>query len=376
MKKSFLEINALKKSFTPGVSAVNEVSLTVDAGEIVCLLGPSGCGKTTLLRMIAGLERPDSGQVFFGGREITALATHRRGFGMMFQDFALFPHKNVFDNVAFGLQTRGDSPAATRRRAAEMLELVDLRGFEDRDISLLSGGEQQRVALARSLATGPQLLMLDEPLGALDRALRERLMLELRQILKRVGVTALYVTHDQTEAFAIADRIAVMNAGRIEQLDAPQRIYARPASAFTARFLGFHNLLPGRVTPSGAVETAIGVLPLNAAQFSAGERVTVLIKPDAVKSFQLSAFSGQQSAFSFQQSAFGGQQSAVGSHPSSFRLPPSSFTIAAISFRGKYYQVWFEAAGQRLMFELPSAEGWQVGDTARLTLDTEKMLVL
>ncbi len=371
---SFLKITALKKSFTPEASAVKGVSLAVDAGEIVCLLGPSGCGKTTLLRMIAGLETPDSGQVFFAEQEITHLAPHRRGFGMMFQDFALFPHKNVFDNVAFGLQTRGESPQAVRQRVAEMLELVDLRGLEGRDISLLSGGEQQRVALARSLATGPQLLMLDEPLGALDRALRERLMLDLRHILKRVGVTAIYVTHDQSEAFAIADRIAVMNAGRIEQLDTPQRIYAHPASPFVARFLGFYNLLTGSVTPSGAVETTIGSLPLAVSELSTGKTATVLIKPDAVASFQLSAFSGQQSAVSGQLSAVGGQQL------SSFILHPSSFNIKgvvmAISFRGKYYQVWLEVAGQRLMFELPSVKGWQVGETVQLTLNKEKMLVL
>ncbi len=363
---TILETKLLNKSFTPDVSAVNAVSLTVDADEIICLLGPSGCGKTTLLRMIAGLETPDSGQVFFAGQEITNLAPHRRGFGMMFQDFALFPHKNVFDNVAFGLQTRGNSPQAVQERVAEMLALVDLRNFEDRDISLLSGGEQQRVALARSLAPGPQLLMLDEPLGALDRALRERLMLDLRHILKRVGVTAIYVTHDQSEAFAVAERIAVMNAGRIEQLDAPPRIYARPASPFAARFLGFHNLLTGNITSSGEVDTVIGRLTLPSPLPPGGEQVTVLIKPDAVIGFQLSTFSGQLSAVSGQRSAVSDRRSAV----------EVEALVTAISFRGKYYQVWIKAAGQRLMFELPSAEGWQAGETVRLTLNVEKMLVL
>jgi ABC-type Fe3+/spermidine/putrescine transport system ATPase subunit len=357
MKESFkglslmtlLQIQSLSKSFTPGTSAVAGVSFTVDQGEIICLLGPSGCGKTTLLRLIAGLERPDTGEVLLAGENITAIPPHRRDFGMMFQDFALFPHKNVFDNVAFGLQMRGASTDQIRTRVAEMLDLVDLGGFEERDTNQLSGGEQQRVALARSLAPGPQLLMLDEPLGSLDRALRERLMLELRTILKRVGVTAIYVTHDQTEAFAIADRVAVMNAGRIEQLDIPETVFDRPASPFVARFLGFHNLLAGRVTPAGEVATKIGRLKL-AVSKSPGETVTVLIKPEAA-------------------------------HPTANRRPPTAqfhlqAEITAISFRGKYYQVWVEASGERLMFELRAVEGWNVGEEVGVWLDSAAMLVM
>jgi ABC-type Fe3+/spermidine/putrescine transport system ATPase subunit len=178
-----LTINNLSKSFGPETWAVRAVSFTVEPGEIICLLGPSGCGKTTLLRLIAGLEEADAGQVIFEGRDITPLPPHQRGFGMMFQDFALFPHKNVFENIAFGLRMHGVIADQIRARVAEMLALVDLTGFAQRDIDRLSGGEQQRVALARALAPGPRLLMLDEPLGALDRALRERLMLVLRPVL-------------------------------------------------------------------------------------------------------------------------------------------------------------------------------------------------
>ncbi|RME51200.1 MAG: ABC transporter ATP-binding protein [Caldilineae bacterium] len=344
MTSPLLEIHNLRKSFAPGTPAVDGVTFAVQAGEIVCLLGPSGCGKTTLLRMIAGLETPDEGEVRFAGRSVANIPPHRRDFGMMFQDFALFPHKNVFENVAFGLQMRGDSPEEVRRRVAEMLALVDLQGLEERDVSRLSGGEQQRVALARSLAPGPRLLMLDEPLGSLDRALRERLMLDLRRILKRVGVTAIYVTHDQTEAFAVADRVAVMNAGRIEQLDTPQRIFAQPATPFVARFLGFHNLLPATTGADGTVVTPVGTLQTASPLPAAGTAVTVLLRPEA--------------------------QAGDAEHN---RIEGR---ITAIAFRGKYYQLWLEANGQSLMFELPAVGNWQVGDRVRLSLPPRGVMLI
>jgi ABC-type Fe3+/spermidine/putrescine transport system ATPase subunit len=357
---TYLQIQAITKSFTSAAPAVDRVTFDVAEGDIVCLLGPSGCGKTTLLRLIAGLETPGAGDVRLAGRSILTVPPHERDFGMMFQDFALFPHKNVFDNVAFGLQMRGDSKAQIRARVAEILELVNLTGFERRETGQLSGGEQQRVALARSLAPGPRLLMLDEPLGALDRALRERLMLDVRAILKQVGVTAIYVTHDQTEAFAIADRVAVMNEGRIEQLDSPQTVYHRPATPFVARFLGFHNLLAGTVLPSGAARTPIGDLPLALPAGRAGESVTVLIKPDAAT---LIAVSSQQSAVSQQPIAHSRQPIAI------------KGIISAISFRGRYYQVWLEASGERLMFELASPGEWQAGDEVVARLDIKAISV-
>lgn len=282
---ALLEVTSVSKSFA-GNPVLFDVSFHADEGEIVCLLGPSGCGKTTLLRIVAGLETADAGGVTLAGRSLDDVPVHRRGFGLMFQDFALFPHKDVAANVAFGLRMQGLARAQIKARVVEMLEMVGLADYEQRRVYDLSGGEQQRVALARSLAPGPRLLMLDEPLGSLDRALREALMNELRAILKRVGVTALYVTHDQQEAFAVADRIVVMHRGRVVQQDTPQAVYRRPASVWVARFLGLTNLLPGRVVTLDppAVDTALGRLVTSEANRAAlGQRVTVLLPPEAAQ---------------------------------------------------------------------------------------------
>src|SRR5512136_2275132 len=242
---TLLTVSHLRKSFD-NAPLLRDVSFDVASSEIVCLLCPSGCGKTTLLNIIAGLELADSGQVLVEGQDISGVPVHRRGFGLMFQDLALFPHKNVRDNVAFGLRMAGLDLQAIDARVSEVLELVGLAGFEQRDVNQLSGGEQQRVALARSLAPRPRLLMLDEPLTSLDRTLRERLMNELRDILTRVGQTAIYVTHDQQEAFALADRVVILNAGRVAQIGTPLQVYGHPADAFVAHFLGLTNLVRGQ----------------------------------------------------------------------------------------------------------------------------------
>lgn len=244
------------------VQVLRGISLTVEQGEILCLLGPSGCGKSTLLRLIAGLERPTGGDIRLNGESLLNVPVHARDFGLMFQDFALFPHMNVGQNVAFGLRMHRvpKSEQETRIRAA--LERVGLVGFETRDVTRLSGGERQRVALARSLAPAPRLLMLDEPLGSLDAALRGRLVIELGEVVKRLGLTAIYVTHDQQEAYAIADRIAVMNAGQIEQVAAPEPLYHHPQTTFVARFLGLTNIVPVLRYHDGKAETALGTFPL------------------------------------------------------------------------------------------------------------------
>ena len=245
---------------------LHHVNLALAAGEIGVLLGPSGCGKTTLLRIIAGLAVPDNGRIHLNNQDITNTPVHQRGLGMVFQEYALFPHKNVFQNVAFGLRMLHWGAAEIERRVTQVLELVGLAGFGQRAVHELSGGEQQRVALARSLAPAPRLILLDEPLGALDRALRERLMLDLRRILKDAGnvlgrpegMTAVYVTHDQAEAFAIADKLVVLNNGRIEQVGPPQTVYRQPATPFVARFLGMDNIFEAKLVSNSPPTLEIG----------------------------------------------------------------------------------------------------------------------
>jgi iron(III) transport system ATP-binding protein len=245
-----LSLTNISKRFGE-TAAVADVSVSVERGEFFGLLGPSGCGKTTTLRTIAGLELPDTGSVEFDGRDITALPSEKRGFGMVFQNYALFPHLNVFENVAFGLRAGGSSPTvregvsknAINERVKQALELVQLPGFDTRRVDELSGGQQQRVAIARAIAIEPSLLLFDEPLSNLDVALREETRRELRALVKRLNLTAVYVTHDQEEAFALCDRIAVMNEGRVHQVGAPRELYDHPVNVVVAKFLGNNNLI-------------------------------------------------------------------------------------------------------------------------------------
>lgn len=262
-----------------GRGALDAVDLEVAAHETVCVLGPSGSGKSTLLRAVAGLQPLDAGRILLGGADQAATPAHRRGVGLMFQDHQLFPQRDVGGNVAFGLRMR-DVPRAERdRRVAELLDLVGLPGAARRDVGTLSGGEQQRVALARALAPEPRLLMLDEPLGQLDRSLRDRLVVELRQLFDELGTTVLAVTHDQGEAFALADRVVVMSEGRIAQTGTPLEVWRRPASAFVARFLGFDNIVDAAVSGAVAV-TAWGKLPVPHGTPDGAARV--LVRPGGV----------------------------------------------------------------------------------------------
>ncbi len=270
----FLTVRDLRKSYPDGWT-LERVTFSLAEGETLCLLGPSGCGKTTLLRLIAGLEQPEEGQVIVGGVDVTHLPSHRRGFGLMFQEYALFPHKDVFGNVAFGLRMAGWERTAVRQRVGEVLALVGLAGFERRDVNRLSGGERQRVALARSLAPNPRLLMLDEPL--------ERLLAELPAILKRVGVTSITVTHDQEEAFAMADRLVVMRDGRVVQQGTPLEVYRQPASAWVARFLGLTNLVEVRFVGAGMVETPLGRIRVDGLEAAPPGRVLLLVRPEAAR---------------------------------------------------------------------------------------------
>jgi putative spermidine/putrescine transport system ATP-binding protein len=241
---SFLDVAGAEKSF--GAAAVlGGVNLGVAKGEFVSLLGPSGCGKTTLLRIVAGLLGVDRGTVKLDGQDITALPPHKRDVGVVFQNYALFPHLTVAENVAFGLKARGRGAGVTREAVARFLDLVHLTDLADRSVRALSGGQQQRVAVARALAVRPKLLLLDEPFSALDRKLRETMQIDLRRLLRELGTTSVFVTHDQDEALTMSDRIAVFNAGRIEQVGTPAEIYEHPASVFIAGFVGTSNVLSG-----------------------------------------------------------------------------------------------------------------------------------
>ena len=282
----WLDVRQIGKSFD-GAPVLRGVSFAVGEGEIMALLGPSGCGKSTLLRIIAGLEQADGGGVSLGGRDLAGLAVHERGFGLMFQDWALFPHRSVAENIAFGLRMQRRPRAEIAARVAEMLATVGLAGYGGRSVLALSGGERQRVALARSLAPRPRLLMLDEPLGSLDRTLRERLTGEIREIIRAAGVTAVYVTHDQVEAWAVADRLVLLRAGAVAQIGTPQQLYGQPASAFVAQFLGLTNLL--EVGAAGAdaggpwVETSLGRLALRPGTALPAAGSLLLIRPEAAR---------------------------------------------------------------------------------------------
>jgi spermidine/putrescine transport system ATP-binding protein len=266
------------------VTAVDGISLDIDEGEFFSLLGPSGCGKTTTLRMIGGFEEPTSGAIFLGGTDVTGRPPYKRDVNTVFQSYALFPHLTVFENVAYGLKRKKVARGEIERRVNEMLELVDLPGFGRRRPHQMSGGQQQRVALARALVNNPQVLLLDEPLGALDLKLRKQMQLELKRIQSDVGITFIYVTHDQEEAMTMSNRIAVMNAGRFEQVGAPQDVYELPATQFVASFLGASNLLDGTiesvngdlakvtVRAGSAVTLPVSRLPTHSGDVSIGVR--------------------------------------------------------------------------------------------------------
>jgi putrescine transport system ATP-binding protein len=286
---TLVSIRSIRKSFD-GQPAVRGVSLDVARGEIVAVLGPSGCGKSTLLRILSGLEQPDEGEVVIDGQDVTRLPPYERPTNMMFQSYALFPHMTVEENVGFGLRQDRMEKAALRARVDQMLDLVRMQDFRRRRPAQLSGGQQQRVALARSLAQQPKLLLLDEPMGALDRKLRAEMQFEIVEILRRVQVTCLIVTHDQEEAMSMAGRIALMRAGEIVQTGPPREVYDRPNSRFAAEFLGEVNLLQGAVTAVSGSEVRVAVpelgdtlLATTTAPVEEGATVTVALRPERVR---------------------------------------------------------------------------------------------
>lgn len=344
-----LAVENIHKTYE-GQSLLRGVSFSVSAGETVCLLGASGSGKSTLLRIIAGLEEAEEGQVLWRGKNLASLPVHKRNFGLMFQDYALFPHRSVAENVAFGLRMQGIPKEQIERQVAEALDQVNMLNFANRRVTDLSGGEQQRVALARALAPHPRLLMLDEPLGALDRALRAQLLDELRKLLHQTRIPAIYVTHDQEEAFAIADRLALLHDGRVEQEGPPTVVYERPATVWVARFLGFTNLVPGRVLSVDPlrVETALGCWEVGdggACSFEQGRPVTLLLRPSG-------AYLGLDV-------------------PNGNRM---ECIVSDVLFRGEGYRVDVISNGQELLFFLDRRP--VVGEKIQITIDPRSILCL
>jgi spermidine/putrescine transport system ATP-binding protein len=286
-----IELVSVEKEFTAGghdVRAVERVDLRIAEGEFFSLLGPSGCGKTTTLRMIAGFEEPTNGQILLHGRDMVGVPPFRRDVNMVFQQYALFPHMDVFENVAFGLRRKKVDRTEITRRVAETLALVELEGREKRKPRQLSGGQQQRVALARALVNRPRALLLDEPLGALDLKLRQAMQLELKRIQREVGITFVYVTHDQEEALTMSDRLVVMNAGRIEQLGSPRELYEHPATRFVANFIGTSNILTGRLERMGDAWALSGlgpdqrVLVADVVHAREGQDVELAVRPEKI----------------------------------------------------------------------------------------------
>ena len=299
MAEISLELKEIKKSFTEGEAVLDNISLEISKGEFITLLGSSGCGKTTTLRIIAGLEQPDAGSVWLDGREVTGLEPNQRDVNTVFQNYALFPHMNVAENIGYGLKLKKVPKSEIRKKVSQMLELVQLEGYEKRKPSELSGGQKQRVAIARALVNNPKVLLLDEPLGALDLQLRRAMQIELKHLQKKLGITFIYITHDQEEAINMSDRIAVMKDGRIEQIGTPDEIYNHPKTSYVATFVGNANILHGaaeRIQGENAI-VKIGndrvIVKLKTSQqntedtgvkqyLSAGEKVTLAVRSENI----------------------------------------------------------------------------------------------
>jgi putative spermidine/putrescine transport system ATP-binding protein len=332
-----VRMEGLRREYGP-VTALDGLDLTIQPGELIVLLGPSGCGKTTTLRLLAGLEDADAGSITVGGKEITHVPASKRDMGMVFQAYSLFPHMTVRQNVAFGLRLRRVSKTERDQRAIEMLDLVGLSQQADRYAHQISGGQQQRVALARALAIEPQVLLLDEPLSALDAKVRAQLRDEIRRIQLEVGITTLFVTHDQEEALAIADRVGVMKEGRIEQLGPPTEIYSRPGTSFVAEFVGLTNRLAGTV--SGSTVTVRGRdLPLVDLSTPPGP-ATALVRPEAVT---LASSSDGESG-------------------------PLTGTVIAVTFLGATSRITVDLGDTTIMAQLPTSDAHALSAGSRVTL--------
>jgi ABC-type Fe3+/spermidine/putrescine transport system ATPase subunit len=328
------------------VVAVEDVSLDVADGEFVTLLGPSGCGKTTTLRMVAGFIAPNGGDIFFDDLRMNAVPPHRRNTAMVFQSYALFPHMSVAENVAFGLRMRKLPKAEQAKRVEEALDMVSLRGLERRRPGELSGGQQQRVALARAVATRPDILLFDEPLSNLDAKLREKVRIEIRDLQRRLGITALYVTHDQAEALAISDRIVVMNEGRIEQVGDPNAIYRTPKSSFVADFVGAANIVDAKNLGGGTFDTPIGRFAIPGAACAAGGQVKLSWRPEDMTI------------------AAGGSANIAGAR------------VESVVFRGNFIELVVAVSGQLLRAQVASDVSVKQGDRLDFALPPDRIRIV
>ena len=282
MKQNIIELKGISKTFEDNL-VLDNINLSIKENEFLTLLGPSGCGKTTTLRIIAGFEESDRGELLFNGTDISALPPYKRQVNTVFQKYALFPHMNIYDNIAFGLKIKKLSKSEIDKKVKDILKLISLEGFEKRNIESLSGGQQQRVAIARALVNEPKVLLLDEPLGALDLKLRKEMQLELKKIQKRLGITFIFVTHDQEEALTMSDKIVVMNKGKIQQMGTPEDIYNEPANAFVAGFIGESNIFDGIMLEDYKVKFSNKIFECVDKGFSQNENVDIVIRPEDIK---------------------------------------------------------------------------------------------
>lgn len=280
--ENIIELKHITKNFDDNFTAVDDFNLEVQRGEFVTFLGPSGCGKTTTLRMIAGFEMPTEGEILLNGKDISKLPPNKRPINTVFQRYALFPHLNIYDNIAFGLKLKKLPKAEIEKKVKKALEMVDLEGFEDRRVQTLSGGQQQRIAIARSLVNEPEILLLDEPLGALDLKMRKEMQLELKEMHERLGITFIYVTHDQEEALTMSDTVVVMNGGKIQQIGSPVDIYNEPTNAFVADFIGESNILKGLMVKDRLVEIAGNEFECVDSGFGENTPVDIVIRPEDI----------------------------------------------------------------------------------------------
>ncbi len=337
-----IRLKGVSKSFD-GECVLNSIDLEVHDNEFMTLLGPSGCGKTTTLRIIGGFETPDTGTVFFGGNDITAVPPYERSVNTVFQKYALFPHLNVFDNIAFGLRLQKVPGETIKERVKEMLALVNLKGFETRSISTLSGGQQQRVAIARALINNPKVLLLDEPLGALDLKLRKDMQNELKKIQRKTGITFIYVTHDQEEALSMSDTVVVMDSGKIQQIGSPVEIYNEPINAFVADFIGESNIVDGVMLKDYLVSFAGQQFKCEDAGFAPNEPVDVVVRPEDIDIVPID------------------QCMLTGK-------------VTSVTFKGDYYEIITDIDNFKWMIETTDPHG--LGETIGISIDPYQIQVM